>query len=223
VLAAASAAVLEETMKTFVRLALPVLALLVMAPAAQAQQGREGHHPAGQPEAQAAPAPNAAMPMQGMPMQGMRMQGMQMPMQGMGGGSMDCPMMGGMKHDSGMNMGKGMNMGMGMPFEHVEGRIAFLQTEIGITDAQREQWNTFAGALRRNTEVHRTMHNQMMGPDAPSSQTWLQKVQQKARMMSTHAEALKAVDTAAAPLYAVLTEDQRQKAERLLSGTMGML
>jgi hypothetical protein len=41
--------------------------------------------------------------------------------------------------------------------------------------------------------------------------------------MSTHAEALKAVDTAASPLYAVLTEDQRQKAERLLSGTMGML
>jgi hypothetical protein len=219
VLAAASAAVLEETMKTFVRLALPVLALLAMAPAAQAQQGREGHHPAGQPEAQAAPAPDAAMPMQGMRMQGMRMQGMQMPMQGMGGGSMDCPMMGGMKHGSGMNM----NMGMGMPFEHVEGRIAFLQTEIGITDAQREQWNTFAVALRQNAEVHRTMHNQMMGPDAPSSQTWLQKVQQKTRMMSTHAEALKAVDTAASPLYAVLTEDQRQKAERLLSGTMGML
>ena len=44
-------------------------------------------------------------------------------------------MMGGMKHYSGMNMGA-----MGMPFEHVEGRIAFLQTEIGITDAQREQW-----------------------------------------------------------------------------------
>jgi hypothetical protein len=51
----------------------------------------------------------------------------------------------------------------------------------------------------------------------------LQKVQQKARMMSTHAEALKAVDTAAGPLYAVLTEDQRQKAESLLSGTMGMM
>jgi hypothetical protein len=225
VLAAASAAVLEETMKTFIRLALPVLALLVMAPAAQAQQGHEGDHPAGQPEAQAAPAPDAAMPMQGMRMQGM--QGMQMPMQGMGGGSMNCPMMGGMKHGSGMNMGKGMNMGMGMgmgmPFEHVEGRIAFLQTEIGITDAQREQWNAFAGALRRNAEVHRTMHNQMMGPDAPSSQTWLQKVQQKARMMSTHAEALKAVDAAAGPLYAVLTEDQRQKADSLLTGAMGMM
>jgi hypothetical protein len=212
--AAASAAILEKTMKTFVRLALPVLALLVMAPAAQAQQGHEGHHPTGQAEARAAPAPDAAMPMQGM-----RMQGMQMPMQGMGGRSMDCPMMGGMRHDSGMNMGRG----MGMPFEHIEGRIAFLQTEIGITDAQREQWNSFAGALRRNAEVHRTMHNQMMGSDAPSSQTWLQKIQQKARMMSTHAEALKAVDTAAGPLYAVLTEDQRQKAESLLSGTMGMM
>lgn len=189
-------------MKTFVRLALPVLALLAMVSAGQAQQGREGHHPAGQPGTQAAPTPDAAMPMQGM-----------------GGGSMDCPMMGAMKHDA----GKGMNMGMGMPFEHVEGRIAFLQTEIGITDTQREQWNAFADSLRRNADVHRTMHNQMMGPGAPSSQTWLQKVQQKSRMMSTHAEALKAVDTAAGPLYAVLTEDQRQKAESLLSGAMGMM
>jgi len=200
-------------MKTFVRLALPVLALLAMAPAAQAQQGHEGHHPAGQPEAQAAPAPDAAMPMHGMHMQGMQMGG------GKDAGAAGCPMMGGMKHDSGMNMG----MGMGMPFEHIEGRIAFLQTEIGITDAQREQWNTFAAALRRNAEVHRSMHDQMMGPDASAPQTWLQKVQQKARMMSSHAEALKAVDTAAGPLYAVLTEDQRQKAESLLSGTMGMM
>ena len=38
---------------------------------------------------------------------------------------------------------------------HVEGRIAFLQTEIGITDAQREQWNTFAVALRGNADVLR--------------------------------------------------------------------
>jgi hypothetical protein len=80
-----------------------------MAPAALAQQGHEGHHPAGQPEAQAAPAPDAAMPMpaQGMQMQGMRMGG------GKDAGAAGCPMMGGMKHDAGMNMG------MGMPFEHI--------------------------------------------------------------------------------------------------------
>ena len=71
-------------MKTFVRLALPVLALLVMAPAAQAQQGHEGHHPAGQPAAQAVPAPDAAMPMHGM--QAGNADG-----GGEGAGSMDVP------------------------------------------------------------------------------------------------------------------------------------
>ncbi|KJB94519.1 hypothetical protein N826_10320 [Skermanella aerolata KACC 11604] len=122
-----------------------------------------------------------------------------------------------------MRRNAGMGMGMGMPFEHIEGRLAFLQTEIGITEGQREQWNAFAGALRRNAEVHRTMHDQMMAPDASPPKSWLQKVQGKTRMMSSHAEALKAVETAAGPLYAVLTEDQRQKADSLLSGAMGMM
>ncbi|GEO40582.1 hypothetical protein SAE02_47300 [Skermanella aerolata] len=201
-------------MKTSFRLALPVLAVLAFSPAVQAQSDpHQRHHPSGQAqEVQDAPAPGSSMPM---PMRGMDMNGM--PMGGQGGGSMDCPMMGAMRRNAGMGMG------MGMPFEHIEGRLAFLQTEIGITEGQREQWNAFAGALRRNAEVHRTMHDQMMAPDASPPKSWLQKVQGKTRMMSSHAEALKAVETAAGPLYAVLTEDQRQKADSLLSGAMGMM
>jgi len=37
-----------------------------------------------------------------------------------------------------------------MPSEHVEGRIAFLKTELKITDAQLPQWNAFADALRNS-------------------------------------------------------------------------
>jgi LTXXQ motif family protein len=211
-----TAAVLEDTMKTSFRLALPVLAVLAFSPAVQAQSDpHQRHHPGGQAqEVQDAPAPGSSMPMpMPMPMRGMDMNGM--PMGGQGGGSMDCPMMGAMRRNAGM--------GMGMPFEHIEGRIAFLQTEIGITEGQREQWNAFAEALRKNAEVHRSMHDQMMAPKASPQKSWLQTMQGKARMMSSHAEALKAVEATAGPLYAVLTEDQRQKADGLLAGAMGMM
>jgi hypothetical protein len=207
-------------MRSLVRLALPVLAVLAFSPAVQAQSDdHQNHHPGTQAEeSQAAPAPGSSMPMpMPMPMRGMN--GMQMG--GQGGASMDCPMMDGTRREAGMGMRMG--MGMGMPFEHIEGRIAFLQTEIGITDGQREQWNAFAGALRKNAEVHRSMHDQMMAPKASPQKSWLQTVQGKARMMSSHAEALKAVEATAGPLYAVLTEDQRQKADGLLAGAMGMM
>ena len=31
-----------------------------------------------------------------------------------------------------------------MPFQHTEGRIAFIKAELAVTDAQSPQWNAFA-------------------------------------------------------------------------------
>jgi hypothetical protein len=42
--------------------------------------------------------------------------------------------------------------GMAM-IDHVEGRIAFLRTELKITDAQNAAWNTLADALRANAKA----------------------------------------------------------------------
>jgi hypothetical protein len=41
--------------------------------------------------------------------------------------------------------------------------------------------------------------------------------------MSTRLDGLKALETAAKPLYAVLTDDQKKLADQLLSGPMGMM
>jgi hypothetical protein len=211
---------MEDTMKTLVRVTLPAFALLASIAVAQAQTGRpdhETHHP----------GPGASMPMQG-PMQGM--------MGGMPGGMpMDCsmmrqtqngapgsmPMMGMMGQRTAM-AGMGMG-GMGMPFEHIEGRIAFLKAEIGITEAQQSQWNAFADALRRSAEAHRTMHQEMMGQQSAAVSNWPERVARRANLMSTHTDALKAIEATVRPLYNTLTEEQKQKADRLLSGPMGMM
>jgi hypothetical protein len=89
-----------------------VLALaLIAAPALAQQQEHEQHHPAGPPPLAAA-APDTGMPGGAMA----------------GAGGM--PMMGMMR----MIMGQDGMSGMSMMAGHVEGRLAFLKTELKITD-----------------------------------------------------------------------------------------
>ena len=116
--------------------ALIVLLGLSAAPALAQQQAHPEHHPP------AAATPEAAMPSQGMP-GGMPMMGMMRMMMGEGG-------MGGMPM-------------MAMMAGHVEGRLAFLKTELKITDAQLPLWNAVGDAIRANAKGMGAMAEGMMG------------------------------------------------------------
>ena len=56
-------------------------------------------------------------------------------------------------------MGQG---GMPMMAEHIEGRLAFLKTELKITDAQLPLWNAFAQAMRDDASTMQAMPHPMM-------------------------------------------------------------
>jgi len=208
---------MEKMMKFMSRTLLPVLALAASVSLAQAQTPQDQtHHPAGQEAAQAAPSTSSAQPqggMQGMMGKGGMMPGM-MGQQGAESGSMpmSCPMM---AKDTG-SMG-----GMGMPFEHVEGRIAFLKAELGINDTQNKPWSAFADALRRNAEVHRTLHEQMMQSDRAASLT--ERLDQREKTLAARLEAVRSLNAAAAPLFATLSEEQRKTADDLLGDALGMM
>ena len=205
-------------MTSFLRPTFPALALLAAATVAQAQttqQGTQAHHPT-PPAGHPAPAPEAT-PTPGM---GMGM-GMDRGMMGMMGGAMGPAV----KHQmhggaGGMAMMRG---GMGMPFEHVEGRIAFLKAEIGITEAQQPAWDALAAALRRSAEAMRSMHQRMAERMQPAAEPWPDRIEGMAGMMAARADALKAVEQAARPLYDALTDEQRGKADALFAGPMGMM
>jgi hypothetical protein len=128
-----------------------------------------------------------------------------MPQGGVGpGGGM--PMMGGPGRIGMMGM-------MGMA-EHVEGRIAFLKTELKITEAQMPQWNAFADALRANARrisEMRTimMQGGMMSQDGASISA-LDRLDRMEKMMSGMLDAVKGIRAALAPLYAVFTEEQKK-------------
>lgn len=171
--------------------------------------------PAGQQPA-ASPAPQAmpGMPMggmaQGMPgsmMQGGMMQGGMM----QGGGNM--PMMG--------MMGQGSMGGMAaMMAGHVEGRIAFLKTELKITDAQQTLWNALADVMRANAKSMGGMPSgmAMMG----AAETLPDRLAAREKMMTAHLEQLRKLKAAIEPLYAAFDDAQKKTADELMSGPMGM-
>ena len=170
---------------------LVVMLALIAGPALAQQPQHDEHHPAAPPA--------AAGP--GMP-------------GGMAGG--DMPMMGMMRM-----MGRdGMSM-MGAMARHVEGRLAFLKTELKITDAQLPLWNAVADAMRANAKSMGDMAGGMMG--GSQTATLPDKLAMREKMMTAHLEALRKFKAAADPLYAALSDEQKKTADELLIGPMGMM
>lgn len=179
-------------MKTTGLVLIAALAIAVIGVEAVAQQGPDSQSGAGM-----------TMPMGPGKMGGMGM-GKDMGM-GMGMGMMKgCPMMGMM----------GM-MGGGMA-PHTEGRIAFLQAELGITDAQRSQWNAYADALRKNLDNMQSHHQAMM--KSREAKSPVERLDGEIAAMEGRLGALKDLKAPLAALVATLSPEQSAKANDILTG-----
>ena len=145
----------------------------------------------------------------------------------MGGPMGGAPMMGGPMTSHGMAPGR-----------HIEGRIAFLKAELGITEAQTSKWNAFADAIRGAGGAMRLAMAAHM-PPAPvqtaQEQTALGQpghglgahmsaahMSAPARsdamiaMMTACLEAMKATSATGKALYEVLTDAQKKTADELM-------
>jgi hypothetical protein len=158
----------------------------------------------------------------------------------------------------GYNMGYGMGtggmpmMGMMMGGQHVEGRLAFLKTELKITPAQEGVWDGYAKALRANAELTTTMMKDMrrgMGGGWPVNQNMMgqgmmgqgvtgggmmgdaqakpltvpERLDWMEQHMTRHMEMLAAMKGPTEALYQALDATQKQLADQLLAGPMGMM
>jgi hypothetical protein len=189
-------------------LAAALLATTVAAASAQTAQDHAAHHPADATQ----PAAESSLP--GCPSSGtaMRKNGSEMPV-----GNMGAMMDGGMGQMMEM-MGGGPAM---VPFAHIEGRVAFLKTELAVTDAQTPQWNAFAGALRGGAKAMREMMTSTMQTGKASNAA--ERTDAMVKMMSARLESMKSIAAAEKALYAVLTDAQKETADELLGGPiMGM-
>ena len=120
-----------------------------------------------------------------------------------------------------MMSGMPMHMhGAMMPFDHIEGRIAFQKAELGITDAQLPQWNAFADALREGAKTMRTAMTAATQAGMPT--TAPARADVMIQMMSTRLDVMKSIATSGKALYAVLTDAQKKTVDEMMMPCMGM-
>lgn len=199
-------------------LAAALLLATVSSPSwAQSPAEHQAHH-SDQKEAPAAkqPAPPATQPGMGGTQQGGSVMGGGM--MGMMGGKMpmmDMMQMMGMMRQGGDGMG-GMEM-----IDHVEGRIAFLRTELKITDAQAATWNAFADALRANAKSLGEVRSSMMGQGG-ATPTLIDRLNVQEKWLAARLEGTRAIKSALTDLVATLSDDQKKTADELLVPHMGM-
>jgi hypothetical protein len=123
-------------------------------------------------------------------------------------------------------------MAMGMPAmpgrsgnllwatDHVEGRIAFLQAELAITDTQMAQWHGLADAMRSAAKsVLATIAAQPPGRPVTAPDRGDREIQ----LLSARLESMRAVHSAEVTLYAVLSDNQKKVINELIAGPIGPL
>ncbi|GCA52895.1 hypothetical protein KGO5_05361 [Sinorhizobium sp. KGO-5] len=153
------------------------------------------------------------------------------------GGSSSDMMPGGMMHEGMMRMMMGMMSGGDRPMdtpmqqmmspEHIEGRIAFLRTELKVTETQQPLWEAVADALRARAQTAKDVMDGMPGAMMSGSSAPLplpQRIELYERMLSSRLDGLRQLKVALEPFYAALDDTQKAAADKLLvPAPMGMM
>lgn len=97
-----------------------------------------------------------------------------------------------------------------------EGRIAFLKAELNITDAQKSVWDAYAQAMKANLQNMQGMWQTMK--TVFEAKTPSDRLDAQIAAMDGRLAGLKEIKPALASLYAALSDEQKKKADEVLTG-----
>ena len=97
-----------------------------------------------------------------------------------------------------------------------EGRIAFLKAELGITDAQKSEWDAYAEKIKANLQNMQGMWQTMK--TVFDAKTPADRLDAQIAAMDSRLAALKEIKPALAKLYPALSGEQKKKADEVLTG-----
>lgn len=105
---------------------------------------------------------------------------------------------------------------------HVEGRLGYIKAELKITDAQEPLWNAYAAAARDNASAMVARCTAVMNQrDAQASLP--DRLDRYEQVMAAQLDAVRATGKALKPLYAALSDSQKQDADQLFWGPMAFI
>jgi hypothetical protein len=111
----------------------------------------------------------------------------------------------------------------GMMTAHIDGRLAYLKTELKITDAQTSPWNAYAEAARDNAQGMAARCTAMMTTTGATDLSLPDRLDQHEQFMAAQLEATRTMNKALKPLFAALSDGQKQTANQFFGGPMGMM
>lgn len=95
-----------------------------------------------------------------------------------------------------------------------EGRLAYLKAELEITKDQDAVWEAYAEAVNDRASTMQGMHQSMAAMMDDGSA--LDRMEARITGMEAMLEAMKAVKPATEALYALLSKEQKEKADELI-------
>ena len=138
----------------------------------------------------------------------------------MGGDCMMLGMMGnGMMGQGRMRHGR-MHRGRRMS-AMAEGRLAYLKAELDIAKDQEASWEAYAEAVNDRATSMQGMHQSMAA--LMDDGTAIDRMEARITGMEAMLDAMKAVKPTTEALYAVLSEEQKEKADELIGMGCGAM
>lgn len=110
------------------------------------------------------------------------------------------------------------------PARFIEGRIAFLRTELKLTAAQQQLFDTLANEMRASATTMQARfeaHRQQASAQQPVQLSAVERLEQRQAMMKEMVTAQDRYLAALKPLYQSLSDEQKNTADTLLAKGMG--
>ncbi|MGA0025528.1 MAG: Spy/CpxP family protein refolding chaperone [Burkholderiales bacterium] len=112
-----------------------------------------------------------------------------------------------------------------LPGERVEARLAYMRTALKITEAQQAQWDAFAGVMRRQAAEADARIKARQAKMATNTErkrpTAIERLERRQAFMATASVRIGERLAVQKPLYAALSPEQQQVADRLFAGRGG--
>jgi len=100
------------------------------------------------------------------------------------------------------------------PSRHIEGRIAYLKTELKITDAQAPMFDAVANVMRDNAKAMGEAFQGLRG-DQNQPRTALSRLEARAKLAQLRADGEAKMLAAFRPLYQAMSADQQKAADEM--------
>ena len=118
-----------------------------------------------------------------------------------------------------------MGYGPDAMLDRIDGRLAYMKTELKITDAQTAARDELAKVIHDTAETHNALMREMK-KDVRSGDFFEIPLPERLTVQQTHMEArleqIKSVKAAVDKLYALLDDDQKKTADDIVLPSMGM-